>query len=283
MMVKRWLLKTVLACVGIFILAIGAIFLVQHLSEEPERRELRHEGPLTGGHRGRVLLSLSSAFVTVEAGRWEDPLRVEARFDPDVYYMEQLYEEGNDGEWTYRLDFHEKSLLHISVISIWLGKRSPEVTISIPPDLPLDLEAKMEGGYLVVDLAGLAVAEADIELNRGILAMFVSDPMEVPMERLSASARMGTMFLDSLGNASPGRLDVRQGLGAARVGLRGRWQRDADVDFQVAFGTGEMELPGNVLIEGIERQLEAPRQWEIPPPTLRIHTHYDVGDIRVTD
>jgi len=280
-MIKRWHLKTLFACLGI--VAVGVIFLVQHMSEEPEAQLLSHDAPPAGLGRGKVLLSLSSAMVTLEAGPPGGPLRVESSFDPDVYTLEQHYEEGDNEDWTYCLDFHERSLLHISVISIWLGKRSPEVTVLIPADLPFDLEAKMEGGYLVMDFADLELSTADVELDRGVLQIFVADPMDVPMERLSVSGGIGTMRLDRLGNASPGTLDVHHSLGAAQVNLHGWWRTDADIDFQVAFGTGVLRLPGDVRIDGLGRPLEILPEREIPLPTLRIRTHIDVGDIRATD
>jgi hypothetical protein len=273
----------VFACVGSIVLAVGAIFLVQHLSEKPQAHVLAHDAPPAGFRQGKVVLSLSSAMVILAAGPPGGPLRVESSFDPDVYTLEQRYEEGDAEDWTYRLDFHEKSVLHISVIGIWLGKRSPEVTVLIPPDLPFDLEARMEGGYLVMDFANLALATADVELDRGVLLISVSDPLDVPMERLRVRSRIGTMRLDRLGNASPATLDVHHRLGAAQVDLQGGWRADADIDFQVAFGTGALWLPGDVKIVGLGRPLELPAEREIPRPTLRIGTHSNVGGIRVTD
>jgi len=60
------------------------------------------------------------------------------------------------------------------------------------------------------------------------------------------------------------------------------WRTDADIDFQVAFGTGNLRLPGDVRIVGLGRPLEILSERELPPPTLRISTHVDIGDIRVT-
>ena len=193
----------VLVAVGCAVLAVGGIFLVQHLSEKPEAHRLTHDAPPAGFVQGKVVLSLSSALVMLAAGPQGGPLRVESSFDPDVYTLAQQYREGDQEDWTYRLDFHEKTVLHISVIGIWLGKRSPMVTVLIPPDLPFDLEATMEGGCLAVDVADLALSNADVELNRGVLHMSVPDPMDVPMERLRVRSRIGTMRLVGLGNASP--------------------------------------------------------------------------------
>ena len=102
------------------------------------------------------------------------------------------------------------------------------------------------------------------------------------MKRLSVRGRTGSVFLDRLGNASPDRLDVRHNFGAALVNLHGQWRSDADIDFQVAFGNGKLALPDNVRIDGLGPSLEFPSEREIPPPTLRIGTHSNVGNIRVT-
>jgi hypothetical protein len=281
-MIKSWHVKAVMVCVGVIALAVGVIFLVQHVSEEPEVHQLSQNSP-AGLRRGKVVLEFSSAMVTLAAGPPGGPLRVESSFDPDVYTLAQQYEEDDNQDWTYRLDFHENSVLHISVIGIWLGKRSPEVTVLIPPDLPFELEARMEGGYLVMDFADLALSTADVELDRGVLQIVVSDPMDVPMERLSVSSRMGTMRLDRLGNASPERLDVLHRLGAARVNLDGQWRADADIDFRVAVGTGVLRLPDDVRIEGLGRARGRLSRRAGPPPTLRIETRSSLGNTRVTE
>jgi hypothetical protein len=287
--VRSWLKKGCLVCTWIASLCllvalfIGGRFLVQHISEHPEEMQLTHEAPPAGSPPGRIVLSLSSAAVTVKAGPAGGPIRVESNFDPDVHELEQNFEEADDGGWSYRLDFHEKKILHISVVSIWLGKRSPEVMVEIPRGLPLALETKMEGGYLALDLAGLELSSASVELDRGVLGMIVSEPLATPMERLSVKGRIGTMVLRSLGNASPKELDIQHGLGAALVDLDGLWLRDAAVDFQVAFGEGELRLPEGVRIEGLESTFSQPAGEEIPKPTLSISTHFDVGDIRVVE
>jgi hypothetical protein len=281
---KGCLVITWIAAFGLLVaLFIGGRFLVQGLTVHPEEMRLTQQAPPTGSRPGRVVLSLSSAAAIVKAGPAGGQIRVESSFDPDVHEMEQRFTEAEDGGWTYRLDFHEKKLLHVSVVSIWLGKRSPEVRIEIPRDLPLSLETKMEGGYLALDLAGLELSDATVELDRGVLGLIASEPLATPIERLNVRGRIGTMVLKSLGNASPRELEVRHGLGAAHVDLGGLWLRDADVDFQMAFGEGELKLPEGVRIEGLPGTFPRSADEEIPNPTLSISTHFDVGDIRVVE
>jgi len=281
-MMARRHLKALFACVCTAVLAVVALMLVQHVSETPEPHLLSHDVPPADPRPGKIVLSLSSAMVTFAAGPPGAPLRVESKFDPDIFTLAHRYEDGGDGGWTWRLDFHEKSVLNISVIKIWLGRRSPEVTVRVPPGLPFDLEATMEGGYLVTDFADLNISTADVELDRGVLQIMVSNPMDDPMKRLSVRGTTGTVFLDRLGNASPERLNVRHRLGAARIDLHGQWRSDADIDFQVAYGNGELNLPDNVRIDGLGPPLEFSSEQEIPLPTLRVGTHSNVGRIRIT-
>ena len=289
---KPWLRRGCLVCAAALALGLlvavvfGITFFVQHVSLEPETRKLVQQIAPVDPVPGRVVLSLSSASVTVRAGPAGSPIRVESDFDPGVHRLEQSHDVDDVGEWTYRLDFHEKRLLHVSVVSIWLGARSPGVLVEIPGDLPFSLEAIMEGGYLELDLAGLELTSADVELDRGVLGLEVSDPLRVPMESLSVRGRIGTMALRSLGNASPKALHVRHGIGAALVDLSGDWLRDADVEFQVAFGSGALHLPesANVLgFDDVPFRLVVPSDEEIPAPTLRLSTHFDMGDIEVID
>lgn len=290
---KARLKNICLVCAGaaalglLVLLGVGGLFLVQRLSEETETRRLAQELPPLPGDAaparpGKVVLSLSSAAVTVEAGPAGQPIRVESEFDAGVHRLEQSYQEDERGGWVYRLDFHEKRLLHVSVVAVWLGRRSPEVRIVLPRDLPLALEAKMEGGYLILDLAGLKLTTVDVELDRGVLGLDVSEPLPVPVERMAVKGRIGTMFLSALGNASPGELRVQHGVGAALLDLGGAWRADADVEFLVTLGNGQLRLPRGVRIEGLDRGIPPPIGGEeIPIPTLRVTTRYDMGDIRV--
>jgi hypothetical protein len=294
---KPWIKRGCFACLSVGALGLlvvfvfGGTFLVQHLSESVEETQLSQEidPPAAGSspvRPGTVVLSLSSAAATVKAGPPGGPIRVESDFDPDVFWLEQSYQEDGAGGWIYRVDFHEKTVLHVSVVSIWAGKRSPEVRIMLPRDVPLALDAQMRGGYLSLDLAGLALTTASIELDRGVLEVAASEPLPIPVERLNVKGRMGAMQLLSLGNASPRELHVQHGVGAALVDLGGLWVADADVDLQATMGNIALRLPRDVSIEGLDGPVLRPGNLddeEIPPPTLRFSTDSDFAKIRVID
>jgi hypothetical protein len=281
-----------LAALGLLLaLVVGVVFLVQRGWEDAEPKKLVQELPSLMGSSsirppGRVVLSLSSAAVSVVSGPPGGPIRVESEFDPDVFSLEQSYNEDSAGGWVYRVDFHEKKTFHVSVLKIWIGERSPEVRIVLPRDLPFTLEARMDGGYLTLDLAGMSVTSAEVELVRGVLFLSASEPLPAPMERLRVKSRIGTALLRSLGNASPRELQITHAVGAVLADLEGAWLANADVDFQVALARGELRLPEGVRVEMLDDET-FPRSdtgtEEIPRPTLRVYTHFDMGDIRVVD
>jgi hypothetical protein len=123
---------------------------------------------------------------------------------------------------------------------------------------------------------------ADLELDRGVLGMIVSEPLDAPMERLHVRGRIGTMILKSLGNASPRELQVSHGLGATLVNLEGDWRADARVDIAMTAGSSDLFLPDDVRVEGLDREGPA-ADGEILLPTLHFTISSKVGDIRVVD
>ena len=294
---KPWLRKGCLACAGLAALGflllcvLGVVFTLQGLAVEREPRELTRRidpRPSDGAPPppGRLVLSLSSAAVTLTGGPAGSPIRVESEFDPEVFLLEQSHEEQPDGSWTHRIDFHERRLLHVSVIQVWLGRRAPRVRITVPRDLRFALEARMDGGYLTFELGGMAVTSAELTLVRGVLELDADEPLQAPMERLIASGRIGTMRLRSVGNASPKLLDVTHGIGAADLHLGGAWAGDADVRFVLAFGGGALWLPDDVRVELDGEDSPPPLDAgpdELPRPTLRVHTHFDAGEIRIIE
>jgi hypothetical protein len=70
------------------------------------------------------------------------------------------------------------------------------------------------------------------------------------------------------------------------VDLGGLWLANADVDFQVALAKGELRLPEGVCIRMLDDEafpMADPDDNEISRPTLRVFTHFDMGDIRVVE
>ena len=77
-------------------------------------------------------------------------------------------------------------------------------------------------------------------------------------------------------------------MGPGFFDLAGDWRTDAEVQFTVAFGTGHLRIPEEVAVVGLEDQFARYNHSpsiagnELGPPTLDMHVHFDVGDIKVS-
>ena len=216
---------------------------------------------------GRVILDLSQAEVEIAPGQAGEPLRVEGRYDTSSYELEEAYESADDGVWTYRVSFRgkrERSI--IATLSQMLSGKSARVRVYLPPDHPLSLDINVSQGGTMVNLGGLWLIDTKVEFSMGGLQLNVDEPLHAPLERFSFHGRMGGAQLNSLGNASPRRLDVAYSMGGIEVDLNGKWVQDSEISIDVSMGGGQVNLPENVSVEGPEgheRHVEG-------APTLRI-------------
>jgi len=219
---------------------------------------------------GTVILDLANAEFEVEPGLPGEPLHVEANYDERNFELEQNLQEAPDGTWTYRLSFQPKGWSIVSALSQLFSGTQPKASIRLPVDVPMDLDLVLSRGGADVNLAGLWLTNAKIDVDKGGLQLKVREPLRAPMDHLSITTRMGGVQLVDLGNASPRRLEVNCHMGGAEIGLRGQWTRDAEITLESSMGGALVYLPDQVIIEGLASAgFDRRPQREIPPPTLR--------------
>jgi hypothetical protein len=294
-----WLKRGCLGCVGLVglcIVAVVVLAIVAHLSAgsaKPEEQVVTREVPggvpptppiqgsaLAAGH---VVLDLSDAEFDVRPAAAGEPIRVEASYDKGLFKLEEGLEPGADGGWTYRVSFHSTGS------GLWFGIRQfmshgkNRVRILLPPDSPLALEARISHGGAKVELGGLKLSSADVEVSMGGLELRVSEPLPAPMDSFRLRTSMGGAELRSLGNASPRKLDVEYSMGGMALDLRGLWVADSEITLHGSMGGGEVRVPRDVRLEGLSgKGFEATAQsapGEIPRPTLRFSAQSAMGDL----
>ena len=79
------------------------------------------------------------------------------------------------------------------------------------------IRGRFEKGYSELEMAGLWLTDVDIVSRRGGFNLLVSEPTVVPIESLTVDGRMGAFLSRTLGNASPRRMEVHQGMGAMKM------------------------------------------------------------------
>jgi len=296
-----------LGCLGLLVLIAAVIFGVAMMSApsepiEAERvtRELPEPVPVSPealeadfagapdamtAAGGRIILDLAQAEFDISPGLPGDPLRVEGLYNRSGYTLEESLEKPADVPWTYSVRFRRNAGAGFFA---WLGETltgtSPKLNITIPPDVPIELVLTASRGEVVVDLAGLWLTSADVDLSMGGADLNISSPLRAPIDRLSIKAGMGGGSFRNIGNASPRELDIEFSMGGLHLDLTGAWQRDADISIRHKMGGGAVQLPRNARIEGLPSGSGPKRDRSGSGlPVLRFRVSSEMGDIEFID
>ncbi len=259
-------------------------------SEQIEKRVFAHEipaAPRPGARPGQVVLDLSQGAFTVEPARRGDPLYVVAHYDTNSYELAEIFDKDEKGCWNYRLDFHQTSAQILTPFTVFMGGSRPEIRILLPPDVLLNLTADLREGCTRIELGGLRLASTDITFRKGDIDLTIGKPLHSPMERFTIRCAMGSFRVSGLGNASPRSLEADFSMGGIELDLRGRWVRDADIEITTSMAGGEVRLPRNVVIEGLDFAKYSIRSDDLPAglpkggPALKILLSSRMGDLQL--
>lgn len=308
--VKRWLAYGCFGClglIGVLVLIAGGLTgtaLIKARSEQVEDRVLTREVPVTPtpeaptpepgtpvGPAGRevppthghVILDLRHSEFDIEPAEPGEPMRVEATYDIKTHELDESFETDADSTWTYRVSFRRSGSSLVAALKELFGGTRPEVRIFLPVDVPLSLDLRVGEGGSLVDFGGLWLTSADLDFAKGGVELRVSEPMRVPMERLSIRGSMGGFEVSSLGNASPRRLTVDYSMGGMDLDLRGQWVQDSEIVIRCSMGGGVVRLPRDVVIEGLDAPFNIQPDSEVPPPTLRFSVSSSMGEVEFRD
>ncbi len=216
---------------------------------------------------GRVLLDLRQAGFKIEPGEPGGKVRVEATYDKKHHELEESLEEPLGHPWVYRVKFRQigGGFFH----SIFAPKT--EVTIYLPPDVPIDLEIDVQQGGAEIELGGLWLSTARVSATQGGCELAVSQPLRAPMSRFDFSAKMGGGAVKSLGNASPAKVYVDCSMGGMALDLRGAWTQNAAITIEASMGGMDVILPSDVTLRGLpdgDASVGVEPEPEVSRPTL---------------
>lgn len=231
----------------------------------------------------RLDLDLSAGSFRIEPGEPGQPLRVEADYDRGRFSLQEHFDEGSN---TYRITFGARGG--------WLGmfrgsgEADNEIRILVPPDRPFALTGDVGLGESRFELGGLWISDVDLDLGAGEHRLLISEPLLAPLERIRIHASVGETTMSGLGNASPGKIDIDQGIGEMTVDLNGAWQRDAAIRVNLGIGECRVKVPEEVGLEVARSSVgigesRTPGRREAPPgaPTLTLRVSGGIGELRV--
>ncbi len=262
---RKWFKYGCFGCLGVIGLVVlaGLVLVglawIQAGSEEIDERVLTPAVPRASGAasaeaagpRGVVILEVTEAGLSVKPARTGEPLRVEARFDLKAYELIESAEPLPDEAWRYRMIFRGTKSGWVNSVKELLTGGSPEVTVYLPPDQPIELVLKVAKGGFDMELGGLWLTAIDIDVERGGGDLAISEPLREAAERIEIQATMGGLNAEQLGNASPRSLSVVSRMGGTNLDLTGRWLQDAEISIRSQMGGSNVELPRNVGLVGI--------------------------------
>jgi hypothetical protein len=277
-------------CLGIIVLMVGSLAIVIGVAKmqagdaevtqensSPEIPQVTFELPeavITEGvalpeASGTIELDLAGGEFHIKPAAQGDSLHVEAVYDKQAFAFEESLTIDDDGTWVYRVTFRQTQTGLMAILAGIFSDVDPRVDVYLPTDQPVALDLRLAKGGAEVELGGLWLTEADINMEMGGMALEVSEPLQAPMARMSASASMGGFAVSQLGNASPRVLEVEAKMGGMALDLQGNWVTDSDVSIRFAMGGAQVVLPDGVLFEGLAKTgVTVPEDAEILPPTL---------------
>ena len=142
-------------------------------------------------------------------------------------------------------------------------------------------------GNVAIDLqlGGLSVLSVDWEVAIGSHEISFDEPLAVPMERLTASGRIGSLQVRGLGRASPRIVQLSQSVGDLAIGLEGRWGGDASISARCYAAECVVRAPDAAILtlsDGEWSDGVAPRPaGEIDEPRLRLDMVETLGRVAI--
>lgn len=241
---------------------------------------------------GRVVMDVGQVeFVMRPAAPGEVP-STNARYDRQAYELVDSFETLPDGTWAYHMRF-QRTIPWLQAILQDLMRREkgqgPRIEVLLPADSPIALALNLHQGGAEVELGGLWLTEAHLEVNQGGIALSINEPLHEPLDYLALRSRMGGVSASRLGNASPRVLDVDCRMGGADIDLRGAWRGDCRGRFAVRMGGISLTAPAELAVREVATgRLDDPAPLEVPAAerehgtaTLWYESRASMGEVEV--
>jgi hypothetical protein len=230
---------------------------------------------------GRVLVDLSNGEFEVKPARPGEPLRVDAEYDENRYELVTRLDEPPEGEWSYEVRFRQRGpTSFMFLLARLLGASNPRVVVTLPRDVPMDLDLRFSQGGGHADLGGLWLTDTKVTFVQGGGELEFSEPLREPTDTLSIEASMGGGSFQWVGNASPRELRAATSMGGGEVDLRGQWQRDCEVSLGSSMGGLNVRLPDDVIVHGVPGRSPPPEEEQAGKPTLDLSYSASMGEIK---
>lgn len=208
--------------------------------EVGEDREETHRFPLAGAEPASVAIIFGAGRLHLSAGEPDHLLSGLFRYNvhawaPEIEHQGNtltIRQGGEEGRW-----------------GIPSGNVRNRWELEVASFVPIDLNVRAGAGEGELDLTGLQIAALDLNLGAGTFLLRFDEPNQTTLQHLTLDAGASKLDLIGLGNASPGTMKLRGGVGDMTVDLTGAWARSAEIAVRSGAGALTLRLPEDVGVQ----------------------------------
>lgn len=193
-----------------------------------------------------VTLRMEEGDFTIKPAPPGTGIRVEGDYDKGTYELHQELVHDSSGAPVYTLSFKPRYSMMRRLLShgfVEIDESQNRLTVHLPQGLPMDLRASLRKGASRMELGGLALTSAVIDLEMGEHEVSVAEPNPLEMSSLELNVGMGETHLRDLGNLRASNLTVWGKMGQVDVDLGSRIARDTKLVTRMRMGEMTLGLP----------------------------------------
>jgi hypothetical protein len=170
--------------------------------------------------------------------------------DPLLYAMHLRYDE-NRSIPLHKYDSEQRSTA-LGLESLGGGMRgssggeSGELRLTLPRNVPLDLDLEFGGTQSSLDLGDMSLQSVRLECGATDAMLLFSRPNRIRMRDLEVNVGAADFSARQLANAAADQILVRGGIGSVDLDFSGTWSHDLSVTTRLIMGKLTLRIPPDV-------------------------------------
>jgi len=198
-----------------------------------------------------ITLRLEEGHFTVRAGPPGSGVKVEGNYDSGAYELRQEFKQDGSGGPAYFLSFRPRYSMLRRVLTeggVHLDDDDNRMTVWLPRGVPISLDLQSSKGESNLELGGLALSKAVLDVSMGEHHMTVGEVNPIEMTSLDINAGMGEVDFADLGNLRAESISIFTKMGEVDVDLGETIQRDTKMFVRHKMGELTVGLPRDARI-----------------------------------
>lgn len=175
----------------------------------------------------------------------DEMYRMEMRYDEEKFTPLREFD-GDAGTLRLGLRSNDRHGIRVSLGDRRRNGPTPSMTMSLTPDIPLELNMELGAVEADVELGGLALRRIRYATGASETHLRFSRPNAIQCDALSMEAGAAEFRAENLANANCARVEFRGGVGEVTLDFNGTWRRSMTGLVEVGIGQLNLRLPRDV-------------------------------------